>query len=292
MKQTTGARFQDDLAARKPLYFIASSPSTLADVSDLHSNVLVAVNELPRATAIEPLLQSGSRLFLDSGIFNLTNEHMRAHGVTMDEALALSPDEIDGFEDLFSRYCEIVTAYSDRLWGIIELDQGGAVNKRKTRARIESETGIIPIPVYHPLNDGWDYFDELASEYDRICVGNIVQASPSIRVRLMMTIAERLQQYPNLWVHYLGLTPNPVALSLVNTGSADSSGWLAGIRWADSEGHWAALQKIPGWHYGWRYEYGDPESHKQATRLGAVRAAYRSITWADWHDGVHALLEG
>ena len=37
--------------------------------------------------------------------------------------------------------------------------------------------GLAPMPVYHPLNDGWDYYDELAGSHDRVCIGNLVQAT-------------------------------------------------------------------------------------------------------------------
>ena len=60
----------------------------------------------------------------------------------------------------------------------VEVDQGGRENKIKTRARLE-KMGLRPIPVYHPLNDGWDYFDYLAENYDRICMGNVVNAEAS-----------------------------------------------------------------------------------------------------------------
>ena len=57
--------------------------------------------------------------------------------------------------------------------------------------------GLKPIPVYHPLLDGWDYFDELAAQYDRICFGNIVQAPAATRIRLLHTLWERHRRYPD-----------------------------------------------------------------------------------------------
>jgi hypothetical protein len=52
---------------------------------------------------------------------------------------------------------EHATTYADRLSGYTELDQGGRDHKRRTRTRLH-DLGLNPIPVYHPFNDGWDYF--------------------------------------------------------------------------------------------------------------------------------------
>lgn len=174
-------------------------------------------------------LRAGCPTFLDSGIFYLTNVHKRAHGCTMDEALALAPEEIDNFDWLFDVYVTLVSEYRDVLWGYNELDQGGMVNKRRTRQRLH-DLGLNPIPVYHPLNDGWDYFDELATGYDRICWGNVVQANRQVRLRMLATAAERHREYPDLWIHFLGLSPNEIQFG-IPFDSADSSTWTAAFRY-------------------------------------------------------------
>jgi hypothetical protein len=187
----------------RPVYFLASPPryDLMARVAQDHPYVLVAVNELrPNASgavpALDNLLASGVNVLLDSGIFWLTNEHMRAHGITMNEALALHPDEIDGFDTLFDNYVAIATRYADDLWGYIELDQGGRERKIETRARLH-DLGLDPMPVYHPLNDGADYLDHLFQGYDRFCMGNVVQADRFARVRL----------FHALWDRHLGAPP-------------------------------------------------------------------------------------
>lgn len=189
---------------------------------------LQAVNDADERL-LERLLDAGHKVLLDSGIFNLTNAHMRKTGCTMDYALGLAPDQIEGFDQLFERYVMFARRYGDRVWGYIELDQGGKENKRITRAKLQ-DLGLDPIPVYHPLNDGWEYFDELAEGYSRMCFGNIVQAPQSIRTRLLHTLWERHRQYPDLWVHVLGLTPSDQCLTFT-PDSCDSSTWSSGMRY-------------------------------------------------------------
>lgn len=229
VKQTTGGTFDPDASLK---YFIAGAPD--ATLAAEYPYVLVAVNELQTAKErehLDKLLDQGRRVMLDSGIFHLAMEHVRKHNTTHDEALAMPPEEIDGFDKLWDSYGEIVSKYSDRLWGMVELDQGGAENKPRVRARIEQEFDIVPIPVYHPLLDGWDYYDQLAQEYDRICFGNVVQASPQLRLRLAHTAMERGRKYPYLWTHLLGISLNQNILGTRWRGSLDSSSWLSAVRW-------------------------------------------------------------
>lgn len=217
----------------KNVYFLASNVERMFYGAQAHDHLLVAVNELNTPKDVERLegwLRAGKKVFIDSGVFNLTMEHVRTHGTSMDAALALGPEEIDGFAGLFEKYVALVTKYQAQVWGYIELDQGGRENKIKTRARLEA-LGLRPVPVYHPLNDGWDYFDYLAERYDRICFGNVVQADRETRKQLVMTAWHRHCKYPHLWIHLLGLTPNEW-LNALPINSGDSSSWLSVVKWS------------------------------------------------------------
>lgn len=228
-KRTSGGAFNPD---DHPIAFGAGGG---APQNPVITKVLVATNDVmtdsQAASEIEAPVAEGKAVLLDSGIFWMTNRHARAHNVTMDEALSLAPHAIDGFEELWTRYCQLVTRYADQLWGFMELDQGGSLNKCVTRKRIEEETGLVPIPVYHPLNDGWDYFDELAQGYDRICLGNVVKAHHATRTQLLHTLWERRRQYPELrWIHALGLDVVDDLLA-VPTDSCDATSWQEPMRW-------------------------------------------------------------
>jgi hypothetical protein len=185
----------------------------------------------------------------------------------MDEALAAPPEQLDGFDALFDIYVRTVQEYEQDLWGYIELDQGGAVNKRKTRARLE-KLGLRPIPVYHPLNDGWDYFDELCTQYDRICFGNVVQASQQTRRHLLATLWERRRRYPDVWVHVLGLTPSELVIAYP-VSSADSSTFVGQLRYgATSARSYAMADAFGGFDSTFSY---DPQ--RDRLELGGQRHA-------------------
>ncbi len=267
-----------------PTYFLAANTGRLRNAAEVTQCLLIAINELEGPKGEEYLrewLDLGRTVFLDSGIFNLTNEHARAHGTTMDEALALAPEEIDGFDDLFERYVRLCKAHESRLWGYIELDQGGRENKIRTRARLEA-MGLRPIPVYHPLNDGWDYFDELARSYDRICFGNIVQAEQRERLRLIHTMWERKQRYPNLWIHCLGYTPDQRMYALP-PNSADSSTWLQALRWPTGivlRTMGKAIDKLgDGFNYVLGSDRDDDVGAARATKLSAMNSEMEMINW-------------
>ena len=284
----------------RPAYFLAGNGDPMLS-GDPHTFVLIAVNEMvtrggdlkPQAReAIDRLLARGTRILIDSGVFWLTNEHKRAHDITMDEALGLPPTEIDGFDWLWESYLTVHAEFREVAWGFIELDQGGADAKRATRARLH-ELGVKPMPVYHPLNDGFDYFDELAASHDRLCFGNIVQASTGARLRLLHTLSERHRAYPELWVHVLGYTPN-AWVNALSIDSCDSSTWLGAVRWGPpSEFAMAKRTKNLGRGFcnpmgGDRHADG---GYAQATYMSAVIANMMQRSWRHF-DGRKSELLG
>lgn len=274
-------------------YFLATDHGMTSYVLDadglMYPYLLVAVNEIDARmeATMNRAAAAGAHWFIDSGIFWLTNEHKRAHGISMDEALALAPEEIDGFDALFEKYVAIVRRWKDKAWGYIELDQGGRENKIRTRARLES-MGLNPIPVYHPLNDGWDYFDELAQNYDRICFGNVVQANAPTRKRLLATLWERKQRYPNLWVHLLGYTPNQF-LNAYPIDSADSSSWLSVVRWSGYNPR-AQLKALGKMNKNYQYVLGQTDLEGRDYRKSVRMSAYGFIqAQRNWRNHLEAL---
>lgn len=279
--------------AERNVYFLACNADQVEDIQTddglIHPYLLMAVNEINPAAeeVLERSHRQGARWFIDSGIFWLTNEHKRAHGISMDEALGLAPEEIDGFDALFARYVDILNRWKDRCWGYIELDQGGRENKIRTRTRLE-KLGFNPIPVYHPFNDGWDYFDFLAERYDRICVGNVVQAQAPVRKRLVATMWERKQKYPKLWIHLLGLTPNQF-LNAYPIDSGDSSSWLNVIRWSGYVPR-AMLKAFGHMPSGYQYVVGDKESITKYRRKSVAMSAVGStLSMRNWRNHLAAL---
>lgn len=230
MKTRTGGGAFDPKEAH--IYFIASQFAFIDKWQGTNKYQLIGVNEIETEEQLNKLYdwcQRGGVLFIDSGIFNLTMTHARKFDTSMDEALTLSPEEIDGFDHLFDKYCRTIDKLGSVCWGYTELDQGGRDNKIRMRAKLEA-LGYRPMPVYHPLNDGWDYFTYLCERYDRFAFGNLVQAAPTLRVRLMATQWERKRAHPDVWIHYLGVTASPFTVAFP-ANSCDSSTWRSAERW-------------------------------------------------------------
>jgi hypothetical protein len=266
------------------VYFIASNADRMEWGYPAHTHLLLAVNELDSPGSMEFFKRAVNdptkRVFLDSGVFNLAMTFAKKHHVSHDVALSTAPDEIDGFKELFEKYVDLVRTYGDKLWGYIEIDQGGRDNKIKTRAKLEA-LGLRPIPVYHPLSDGWDYFDYLAERYDRICFGNLVKAVGPSRLRLLATAWERHRKYPHLWIHLLGLTPNQW-LNALPINSGDSSSWLAPVRWPafnmSSDG--CVFSELgPAYRSPLGTKAGEPNGSGKAARLSAYVSHMNMLTW-------------
>ena len=265
-----------------PTYFIASGIDRLIHGSLCHDHLLIAVNELEGERSLQGVrdfIRDGKRMFIDSGVFSLSTTHAKKHNLTMDEALSMAPEQVDGFHELYARYLAIMGELGNSVWGYIEIDQGGRENKIKTRAKLEAQ-GLRPIPVYHPFNDGWDYFDYLAENYDRICFGNVVQADFGTRKRLLATAWERRRKYPHLWIHMLGMTPGEISPAFP-INSQDSSTWLLGVRWGHAN---AMVANAREWKIGSEFLYkrgseGDsPCGHQKAVLLAGYEAAMSKRT--------------
>lgn len=279
MKKTAG-RWSD---RERNLFFLAADSATASIAATVHKHILVPLNAVTNPEDEKRVLELAkeSNVFVDSGVFELANSHAVEHNMTMDRALSLAPDEIDGFAGLYKRYTQVMKRIGPKVWGYIEIDQGGRENKIKTRAKLEA-LGLRPIPVYHPFNDGWDYFDELASNYDRICFGNVVQADSDTRKRLLATAWERKRKYPKLWIHLLGLTPNQ-RLNAYPLDSCDSSQWMANIRWSGRIGVSSCCKRFSTTTDLMTYTLGaEKESEagiNKAFRLGAYDGHMLNMNW-------------
>lgn len=282
MIKTAGDAFEPN---DKHVYFLASGVGRLMS-SPLNDFYLIAVNELTNEKdmeIVERWMDEGKKILIDSGIFALAMEHAKRHDVSHDVALNLAPNEIDGFDELLEQYLYVIDRFGDRAWGYIELDQGGRENKIKTRAMLEDK-GLRPIPVYHPFGDGWDYFDYLAQNYDRICFGNIVMADRYTRLRLIATAWERKQKYPHLWIHMLGLTPNQW-LNAYPTDSADSSSWLVGVRWSASWKSFVAQKTWSNFPVNMRYKLGDSDGEAGADKFIGLAGYQYKMLMDNWRRG-------
>lgn len=276
----TGGNFDPN---NRYMYFITSNTERMVYGAQVCNNILVAMNEIADSdiAIIRSWIAEGKNVFIDSGVFNLTMEHARKHKVPMNVALAIPPDELDGFHNLFKKYVHIVTKFKDTCWGYIEIDAGGKDQKIKTRNKLES-LGLTPIPVYHPLNDGWDYFDYLAERYNRICLGNVVQAEKQVRKRLFATLWQRRKKYPNLWVHLLGVTPSQMLIAYP-TDSCDSSSWLHGLRWPQ-QNEYSLCKSIGSILLNYRYNQkskpSSPTGNQKATLQAGLLAKAYNDNWS------------
>lgn len=264
-------------------YFLAADMKAVRDACMDHNAVLIAVNEIHTDTQIDEVRRwcdQGKRVLIDSGIFNLASEHARKHELDINIVLGMQPEEVNGFPKLLDRYLSLLRRIGNEVWGYIELDLGGRETKKRTRAMLERE-GLHPMPVYHPRVDGWAYFDELATGYDRFCFGNVAVADSETRIRLLATAWERHRQYPDLWIHLLGMTPNHWMYAMpINSG--DSSGWLSAVKWGGYR-ELAAGVSMGHLHQNYRYRYGAdqtaPDGRIKANRMSAYGAAIAQRNW-------------
>jgi len=219
-----------------PVYFLACMMLDALIVSRFHDAILIAMPNIRTRKHIADItrwVDQGKKLIIDSGVFEVCSHHARAHGLSLTGALSLPPEQLDGFPQLLDHYLKTAKLLPDT-FALVEIDVGGRESKIRTRAYLESE-GLTVCPVFHPIIDGWDYLDELAKKYPTIFVGNMVDASVGLRLKIMARLQQWMQQHPETWLHLLGVTPSPTLVSMP-THSCDSSAWLASVKY--SQGRW------------------------------------------------------
>jgi len=189
--------------------------------------VLISMPNLPSKKETDALCKHGS-FFLDSGIFGIANAHAKKMNLSHVEALLVKPSEVEGWDKFIKEWKTQVARIKNKCWGYVEIDIGGTDQKNKTRAGLQAE-GFNPIPVVHPLTDGWDYFDAMANEYDRLCIGNLVQSNEHVRYEILKTVAERRVGKNVQWIHALGITACPLWFCFP-TESCDSSAYANVLR--------------------------------------------------------------
>lgn len=210
--------------ADAPTYFAAIVSAHIPNVAPLNQFLLCTAPDVERNDTLErcaEYCQQGGRLMIDSGVFGLAMAAAKKRGVSHNEGLKTPPEQIEGWHEFMQSWRRCIDRLRDCCWGYVEIDLGGTEQKRKTRAMLEAD-GYRPIPVVHPISDGWDYFDELADRYDRLCIGNLVKSNERVRIDILRTVAERRVGRRVKWIHALGVTAAPVWLS-APTESCDST---------------------------------------------------------------------
>ena len=207
MKRTGGTWDRTD----QPCYFMAgATPKQLRGEMPPSGHYLVPMDDIKSDRDIDQLADycTRAKILIDSGVFFLASRHARKHGIELAEAFRLAADQMDGFDTLFDTYLRTLRRVGPLCWGYIEFDLGDAARKTQMRTDLERQ-GFAPIPVFHLSRDGWDYFDELASQYDRVCVGNLVDLKGRFadKTRIVHELHLRRKRHPHVWLHLLGMSP-------------------------------------------------------------------------------------
>jgi hypothetical protein len=271
MIATGGGRFDP---AESFVFFVAMSDTDVA----VHPWTLVALNDILNDAGVGELQRRldspGSRTMLDSGVFWLASTYAKNNDMSLAQALTVDPESMPGFDRLVSAYVDIVRTAEPKLWGYVELDQGGADTKRRLRAMLEAE-GLRPIPVYHPLSDPYDYFDELLESYDRVCIGNLAMAAPDARRAILGDVWERRRRHVGpVWLHALGVTPAPI-LNAYPINSADSSTHVYAIKRGASQCMGRAMLARCG---ALEYGYWHPPDATKDPEIGRERVV-KFMSW-------------
>jgi hypothetical protein len=249
--------------AEAPIYFPAAGSAVRGarDVVDYCLFNLLDLGDKPdfiRLTA-----ERSTRIFLDSGVFSIANLEAKRRGIPIYEAFTMQPEEMHGWGPFVESWKRTVSAVRELLWGYIELDLGGPETKTRIRESLEAD-GFRPIPVSHPLKDGWDYFEWLADRYDRICVSNLQGNPAAVKFDILRQVNERRKGRAVKWIHALGISPAPMWITMP-TESCDASSPAGPLRFPSPMVETSAFSVSPIPSMAYRYDCG-PERYQTMVR--------------------------
>lgn len=153
-------------------------------------------------------LVGNENFILDSGAFSYIN------------GKSITKEQLDIFVEKYINYIKTrkVKYYMemdvDVIFGIEQVE--------KWRSKIEKETGIKCIPVWH-LNRGIDYWKKMCNEYNYIAIGGLVTGMKKSNYPLIKKMI-RYANSKNVKVHGLGFTKTKI-LHEFDFYSVDSSSW-------------------------------------------------------------------
>lgn len=160
----------------------------------------------------KPLINKAELFLLDSGAFTFMNS---SNGkVNWDRYIDnyISFINENGIQHYFELDIDVIVGYEE---------------VKRIRAKIERETGVKSIPVWHKSR-GIEEYKRLVNDYDYISIGGIV--TKEIK-REEYPLVKRIVQYAHdrgVKVHGLGFTPKEI--NQYKFYSVDSTSWNAGSR--------------------------------------------------------------
>lgn len=269
-----------------PLYFLACNMGDARIVARHHDCLLVAAPNIRSKKHIQDLtrwIEQGKKIIVDSGVFELCAHHAKAHGMSLTQALSLPPERVDGFARLMDHYTDIAKKLPP-VFALVEVDIGGKKHKRQTRAWLE-KLGLKVCPVVHPRIDGWEYLDEVAVDYPTVFIGNVVDASASLRLDVQQYLARWRLSHPQTWLHLLGVTPSPAVLGLP-VDSCDSSTWLASVKFTDTWQASALWNKLAGFDRTMIYSRKHKQEHMTAKAVVAIDEDCQALSALQYYRGI------
>jgi len=269
----------------KTVYFLAAGISDGEIVAKEYGAILVPITSIKSKADLARVrgwIASGVKVLLDSGVFELCSAHARDNGIQLTEALGLPPEQVDGFAGLLDHYTRVGKELSGEAFALVEIDLGGKVRKRETRASLEA-MGLKIAPVFHPILDGWEYLDELAETHSIIMCGNMVDANRADRCGALSRMLEWKGRHPGVWLHLLGVTPSPMSVALP-IDSCDSSAWASAIRWFSGWQEFALGGSVGRFGRDMAYTLGSRVSYEHTLRILAIQQNCQALGINHYHE--------
>jgi hypothetical protein len=207
------------------LYFLRWAPG-VAVAGHRHISVSAANIDDRAIAALEAFTAAGGCVLLDSGWDGLVAAHAKAHKMPLEDAAALSPLALDGWDAFWHHYREVATRLAPTVWGYLDVpchEWDRRVGLRRSLQDAVSCASNPPMPSYLPLVDGSEPFEHWTASI--AAVHGFAGADDAVRLRLLATLSECAAFQPGVDIQLHGFGPLTPALAAWPVDSVEVVDW-------------------------------------------------------------------
>lgn len=159
------------------------------------------------ADSFKALHDTGTKIIVDSGVFELAGQYAKEHNVHLTAAMVTPPSGYVKFSAYLRKYVLLMERIKGKVWGYVEIDLGTFADRKVTRTMLATEYDLHPMPVFRAGVDDWENLRSLCEEgHPLICLAGTAHCPRKYSMWFWQKAWSILRDYPETKTHVLGVS--------------------------------------------------------------------------------------
>lgn len=173
------------------------------------------------------LHDAGTKIIVDSGVFELAATHARDNNVHILQSIVQPPSAFPDFAKFLRKYVLLMQRIKGKVWGYVEIDLGTFAQRKVTRDMLASEYELYPMPVFRAGVDQWEDLRSLCEAgHPLICLAGTAHCPRKYAIWFWQKAWTILRDYPDTKTHVLGVSWRSTFIPY-NFASSDNASYAA-----------------------------------------------------------------